>query len=212
VIDDGIVPELNAAAGVRLTAELYREDLLQRRWLADGVDCWKLERAQHFTEAGFASWEAFVAGEWGCSMKLYEALRPELARLADEQALHRSHFHRVRIVEEPLCAYMLWELHCFRVRAERSESIRVIGAGQVADLEADGPLPELVVVCGRTLYQVLYTDDGVPDGAIRFTDPRVVAAHEEFVRSLYGAGEEFTSYFERAVAPLPVPGDLTVPA
>jgi hypothetical protein len=212
VIHDGIVPDLNAAAGVRLTAEIYREDLHKRRWLADGVDCWKLERAQHFTEAGFASWDAFAAGEWGCSMELYEALRPELTRLADEQALHRSHFHRVRVVEEPLCAYMLWELHCFRVRAERSETIRIISAGQVADLEAAGPLPELVVVCGQTLYQVVYTGDGVPDGAIRFTDPGVVAAHEEFIRSLFDAGEEFASYFERAVAPLPVPGGLTVPA
>jgi hypothetical protein len=197
-------PEMDA--GLRLSLKDYALDFVQRRYLADGVDCWKLERAQHFTETGFPSFEAFVAGDWQRAMDLYADLRGELASLADEQESHGSQFHRVRIVAEPLSPYMIWELHCFRIRAERLEKIHVVPAELVRDLEANGPLPELVTLCGQTLYRVMYTEDGTPDGAVRFTDPGVITAYEELIRSLYEVGEDFTSYFDRRVAHLPVPG------
>jgi hypothetical protein len=63
----------------------------------------------------------------------------------------------------------------------------------------------VVVQDGRVLYRVLYTDAGVPDGALRFTDPGVVAAWEAYVEELYGAAEDLHSYFDRAVADLPPP-------
>ena len=68
-----------------------------------------------------------------------------------------------------------------------------------------GRLPELVVIGGRILYRVLYTDAGVPDGAIRFTDPRTVAEWESYIRQIYQAGEDVQEYFRRRVAHLPAP-------
>lgn len=198
--------------GARLSPAEYPPDWARRRYQVDGVDCWKLERAQHFTETGFPSWDAFDAGDWQRSMELYAGLRRQLDDLAAEQDAHGSLFHRVRVVEEPLSPYMIWELHCFRLRVERLESIHVVSAELVCDLEVSGPLPEIVTLCGRTLYRVVYTDEGTPDGAIRFTEPGVVTAHEELIRSLYAAGEDFTSYFERCVAHLPAPASPHLPA
>lgn len=188
-----------------MTPTEYRSEFPGRQWLVDGCDSWKLERAQVFTEEGFPSWEAFMSGDWDSAMRLYEELRPALARAADTGARHRSTFHRVRIVAEPLTPYMLWELHCFRIRVQHSEAIRIVHAHQVAPLEASRPLPELVALCGQTLYRVMYDERGVPDGAIRFTEPEVVVGHERLIKSLYEIGEDFDSYFHRAVAPLPVP-------
>jgi hypothetical protein len=196
------VPPLLDAGGVRLTVEQYRREFPERRWLCDGRGSWKLERAQEFTEIGFASWEAFAAGDWDTAMGLYEELRGGLSKDADECERHRSPFCRARVVEEPLTPYMLWELHCFRIRVERSETIRMV---RVAQVEALDPLPELVALCDQTLYRVMYDDRGVPDGAIRYTDPEVVRAGVELIRCLYDQGEDFQPYFSRVVAPLPVP-------
>jgi len=208
VIDDVMLPALEDDWGVRLTPVEYRREFPGRQWLVDGLDSWKLERAQEFTELGFPSWEAFAAGDWDTAMRLYDELRPTLAGAADEGSRHQSVFHRVRIVSEPLTPYMLWELYCFRVRVEHSEAIRVVQADQVATLEAVGLLPELVALCGQTLYRVLYDERGVAAGAIRFTDPAIIAGHETLIRALYEIGEDFRTYFDRVVAPLPVPRDL----
>jgi hypothetical protein len=207
VIDADAYPlvPLDDTLGTRLTSSDYRREFPQRQWLCDGLDSWKLERAQEFTEVGFPSWEAFAAGDWDAALRLYDGLKPALAAAADDGARHRSRFHRVRVVAEPLTPYMVWELYCFLVRVEYSESIRVVQAESVAALEVGGPLPELVALCGQTLYRVMYDERGKPDGAIRFTDPCVVSGYEELIRSLHGRGEDFQSYFDRVVAPLAVP-------
>jgi hypothetical protein len=80
----------------------------------------------------------------------------------------------------------------------------VLDAEQIADAEIDGPVPELVSLCGQTLYRTLYAD-GVPAGAIRFTDPELIGRYERFAARLYAAGEDVGAYFERVIAPLPPP-------
>lgn len=193
------------ASGVRLAQAAYQQDFGERRWLADGRDSWKLERMQEYQEPGFASWEAFAEGDWERAMQLRENERPGLLLLSGEGLRHRSVFHRIRVIEEPISRYLQWELHFLMLRAELCERIRVVGAGQVAPFEPARPLPEFVSLCGQTLYQVLYTCDALPAGAIRFTDPGIVAGYEEFAESLYLAGEDIEPYFRREIAPLPPP-------
>ena len=75
----------------------------------------------------------------------------------------------------------------------------------LGSLEITGPLPEVVVVGGRVLYQVVYTEAGVLDGAIRFTDTELTNRWERFIKELYEAGEDLLPYFERRVAHLSPP-------
>jgi hypothetical protein len=74
-----------------------------------------------------------------------------------------------------------------------------------AALQADRPLPDALSLCGEVIYHTLYTDKGVPDGAIRLTDPTAVNSYQVMVRDLYARGEDLDSYFQRAVRPLPPP-------
>ena len=60
-------------------------------------------------------------------------------------------------------------------------------------------------LCGKTLYQVRCTDTGRPTGAIRFTDPGLIARYEEFAAALWESAEDIDAYFRRAIAPLPPP-------
>jgi hypothetical protein len=97
-----------------------------------------------------------------------------------------------------------WEFQVLRVRAECGELCRVLDAERIADLETHSPLPELVSLCGQTLYRTLYTD-GVPAGATRFTDPALISRYEQFAAHLYAYGEDLGVYFRRAIARLPPP-------
>lgn len=96
-------------------------------------------------------------------------------------------------------------MHCLRLRAECGEKIRVVDAFAVSAFESAGPLPELVSLHGRVLYRTLYDDRAEPGGAIRYADPDLVAAYEDFARGLYETGEDIESYFAREVAHLPPP-------
>ena len=78
-------------------------------------------------------------------------------------------------------------------------------AEDLREAEVGGPLPELVVLGGRVRYEVVYNDAGVPDGAVRFTDPAVVEGWERYVKRLHDAGEGIQSYYARCVAGLPAP-------
>jgi hypothetical protein len=97
-------------------------------------------------------------------------------------------------------------MYCLRVRSECGENIRVVPAAQLADLEAAaGLVPELVSLCGMTLYLTGYDAASIPDGAKRFTDPGIVARYETFAKGLYDSGEDLKAYFGREIAPLPAP-------
>ncbi|MCQ8191497.1 DUF6879 family protein [Streptomyces rugosispiralis] len=89
--------------------------------------------------------------------------------------------------------------------AEYGQRIRIVSAAQVAASEVAGPLPEVVVLGGRTLFQDLYTEAGVANGAIRYTDRDLVERWENYIKALYAGGEEVISYFDREVAHLDPP-------
>jgi hypothetical protein len=183
------VPALPAALGKRLVSADYKREFRERdAGIRDGRS-WKLERLQHFEEVSSASRDALRRGDWAEALRLMDAGRERLREFGVEEAARGAVFHRVRVVEEPLTPYLQWELHSLRVKAEYGERVRVLPAAAVAGAESGGPLP----------------DAGVPDGALRFTDPGVVAAWEAYVEELYGAAEDLHNYFDRAVADLPPP-------
>lgn len=198
-------PSLSPEQGVLLQRDVYKREFRQRDEAIRDGDSWKLERRQHFEEQSSASWDAMRRGEWEEALRLLEESRPGLLAAARDDARRRSRFHRVRIVEEPLSAYVQWQLHSLRLRAECGETVRVVDAERLGAAETAGPLPELVALDGRTLYQVRYTDEGVPDGAIRYTSPRLVGEWERYLTALHATGEDIRSYFTRQVAPLPPP-------
>ena len=196
---------LDDSSGERLALRPYRDDYDKRISAAAGNVSWKFERQQHFREPGFASWEAFARGDWGRALELIENEREGLEELARQAADDGLRLLRVRVVEKPIEPYLQWELHLLRVRAECGEEIRVIGPERIRKLEADGPLPELLTIGSDTLYRILYDEDGVLEGAVIFTDRETVAQATDLIESLYEAGEDMGSYFQRKIARLEPP-------
>ncbi|WP_330173543.1 hypothetical protein OG875_08110 [Streptomyces sp. NBC_01498] len=203
------VPVLLPEQGERLVREEYRADFRERSAALRHVNSWKLERRQHFEEQGSPSRDALRRGEWEESLRLMRERGDSLAAAARQEAARGHVFHRVRVVEAPLTPYVQWELHSLRQQAGFGTRVRVVSAESVAAAEGPRPLPEVVILGGRTLFNVLYSGTGHPQGAIRFTRPDVVAAWEHFVASLYASGEDIASYFARSVAHLPAPTSRT---
>ncbi|MFD5317103.1 DUF6879 family protein [Streptomyces sp. NPDC127098] len=199
-------PRLDRAQGVRLDQPAYSADFWQRYTRLDRRDSWKLERGQHFVEQDSPSRAALGRGDWAEALRLLEGRRAGLREEAEQDRRLGTVFHRVRVVEKPFTPYIQWELHSLLLNAEDGgEDIRIVEAGELHALEVDRPLPELVVLGGETLYEVVYTDDGVLDGCVRFTDPQLVDDWQDLTRALFERGEDLSSYFAREVAPLPPP-------
>lgn len=196
--------ELDRAQGERLALAAYRSDFQERQWTIAGRDSWKLERGQSFQEPGFDSWEAFSVGRWEEALRLIEAERDYLRDFSAQNAARGIDLFRVRVVEKPLSAYLHWELHLLRLRAECGEKIRVVGPEAVSGLESVQRLPEILTL-GEVTYRIQYTEQGTLDGAVRFTDPHVAADWRAFIRDLYDAGEDLSAYFDREVRHLPPP-------
>lgn len=192
-------------SGERLKLEAYLDDFDARFWAvgADGV--WKLERLQHFRQPESASWVAFSQGEWDEALRLLQSNRPSLEEEFRRISEAGSTVRRLRVVEEPITPYLQWELNSLRLRAECGENIRVASRQQVAEFEPDESLPEIVTLGDAVLYKLVYTGDGLLDGAVRFTDPDTVASWREFIEQLYADGEDLASFFERSVAGLTPP-------
>ncbi|MFD8457063.1 DUF6879 family protein [Streptomyces antimycoticus] len=202
---DLLAPVLVPEQGDRLTRTAYKQDFRQREDAVRNGSSWKLERRQHFEEQGSPSRDALRRGDWDEAIRLLADRRDSLAATAQEDERRGYAFHRVRVVESPLTPYVRWELHSQRQRAEYGQRIRIVPAEQVAASEDTGPLPEVVVLGGRTLFQVLYTEAGVANGAIRYTDRDLVERWENYIKALYAVGEEVMSYFDREVAHLDPP-------
>ncbi|MYS86840.1 DUF6879 family protein [Embleya scabrispora] len=196
---------LEPACGERLALTDYRRDFRRHDDEIIGRPGWKFERRQCFEEQNSPSWEAFRRGDRRESLSLLGTRHGHWTKIAREDKERGSVFHRVRVVEEPLTPYVRWELHALRVQSECGMPIRVIGADRVRPLERSGPLPEIVSLGGRVLYEVLYTDEGLLDGAVRFVDPALVQAWESFIAGLYEIGEDAVAYFDRYVANLTDP-------
>lgn len=191
--------------GVSLSRQEFKRDFWTRRAAIRGGESWKLERRQHFEEDNDESRDALRRGDWQEALRLFDSEREDARGAAREEAARGSVFHRIRVVEEPLTPYVQWELHWLLMRAECGHSVRVLPATALAAAETDGPLPEVTILGGQILYRVRYTSAGKGNGAVRFTDPQVVAPWVEFVRSLHAAAEDISTFFDRAVAHLPPP-------
>ncbi|MFI6691847.1 DUF6879 family protein [Streptomyces sp. NPDC050433] len=173
--------------------------------IQDGAS-WKLERRQYFEEQNSPSRDALRRGDWQEALRLFAGRRDAAMANAREYRRRRYIFHRVRIVEYPVTPYVQWEMHSLVQDGELNSSrVRIVTADQVAEAEKKQQLPEIVVLGGHTLYNVIYSDTGVPMGSIRFTDPEHVNSWERYFRSLYEIGEDISSYFAREIAPLPAP-------
>jgi hypothetical protein len=196
---------LDRYVGKRLTVAEYRADFRKIFWAITEYDFWKLERRQTFREPGDDSWEAFDRGDWPKAVQLIDQRREAFQDDARRLTAMGLTSYRVRVVAEPLTPYLQWELYLLRLMGECSDKIRVVGPETVAPWEGSGPVPEVVTLGADVTYEILYTDDGVLDGAVRFTDQELTGQCRDVIRSLYAAGEDVGVYFDRVVAQLPPP-------
>ncbi|WP_413801508.1 DUF6879 family protein [Streptomyces iranensis] len=193
------VSPLDPAEGDWLELDEYSDDFDLHEERTRNRDSWKLERKQYFKESNSPSWNAFHRGDLAESERLLKDRAQALREEAEEAVSRGSVFRRVRIAEQPPTPYLQWELRSLRVRSENGEPVRVLPAAAVSRFESEGPLPELVILGGRVLYRVMYTEESAPKGAIRFTDPATVTQWERFIADLFATGEDITSYVEREV-------------
>lgn len=197
-----IVPEL----GERLVSKEYKRDFRERDTVIHDGASWKLERRQYFEEQNSRSRDALTRGDWLEALRLLAEDRDIVRANALEDESRRYTFHRVRIVEYPITPYVQWELHSLVQQDELGANrVRIVTVDKLADAEKTQQLPEIVVLGSRTLYNVIYSDSGVPMGSIRFTDEQHVNSWEQYIRSLFEIGEDIASYFAREIAPLPAP-------
>ncbi|KAB8171007.1 hypothetical protein FH609_001130 [Streptomyces sp. 3MP-14] len=100
---------LDPACGTRLALEAYRRDFAERDGAVRDHASWKCERRQHFDERGDPSREALRRGHWDEALRLLDVERDRWLAIARQDAARGAPFSRVRVVEEPLSAYMRWE-------------------------------------------------------------------------------------------------------
>ncbi len=193
------------SGGERLALTDYYADFEKHFWSCGDLGFWKLERQQTFKEPGYDSWEAFWRGDWDEALRLLDAGRADMAEYHRKVETHGFAARRARVVQEPLSAYMQWEMHALLVRDQCGGPVHVARADNVASYEEDGPLPEICTLGNRVMYQALYDDQGVLAGAVKFIDPRLVLRCREFIESVYNAGEPLAEWFGGHVAHLPPP-------
>lgn len=112
---------------------------------------------------------------------------------------------RLRVVEFPVAPYVQWELFVLRLRVELGDNIRVMDARNISDIEVDHLVPEVVILGDEVMYEVVYDDGGNAAGANRIVDPVAIEETSAGFDVLYGQGEDFTEFFNRAIAPLDPP-------
>jgi hypothetical protein len=196
------LPELSRGGASHLNPADYLADFSARYRDISGI-FWKLERRQEFREPCVPSWSAAAAGDWLRALQLIEPMRAEVA--AEFSAVPGLQRRRIRIVERPVSPYLQWEMHVLRMRAEEGEVVRAVDAKQVRDHERRRPLPELVIIGGSVLYQILYTSEGMLAGALRSTDAGLIGQAAEELAGLFREGEDIESFFAREIAALPPP-------
>lgn len=165
----------------------------------------KLERGQHFKERGFPSWEAFADGRWDEALSLVEEKREVYARQFQDADRLGVVERRLRVVEFPVTPYVQWELFVLRLRVELGDRIKVIDARTIADVEKNGPVPEVVILGDVVMYEVVYDEDGNAAGANRFADPGLIAETSAGFNVLYEQAEPFAEFFGREIASLDPP-------
>ncbi|MCA1187387.1 MULTISPECIES: DUF6879 family protein [unclassified Saccharopolyspora] len=185
--------------GDELALDDYLADFRDRFWNRSNTGAWKFERRQVFRQPESASWKAFDDGDWDRSLRLLEERRPKLVDYFDRVEAHGFSVRRVRVVEEPLSPYLIWELNSLLIRHESGASISVVDAAALAEWERDGPLPEIFVLGPDTVYEVRYDADGVAVGAVRCVDRPTAQRWTTFIESLHRNGERIDAFFGRVV-------------
>lgn len=200
-----MLDRIQEAPGTRLDRKSYHEHMRAETSRVDGA-VWKLERSQFFTEAADdPAWTTFVSGDWLKSLAIFESERPGIQAEAAKYARQGSELRRLRIVENPVSAYLQWELQSLRIVDESGMPVRILGADKVRDLEDGGQLPEIVIVGGEVLYEVQYDSQWSACGARRITDRDVIQEATAEMAGLWAEAEPLTAYFAREIAPLPPP-------
>jgi hypothetical protein len=194
---------LGDAIGDRLDRPAYHADF--HKHYAHASEFWKLERAQAFAEPYGESWRAFDRGDWEESLRLLEKDRARIVQENRQDAERGMFSKRVRVVSLPPTGYLHWELYSHKISDEAGEIMRVVLDTDVADVEDQGPLPEIVTIDTAVMYQVIYDENGVANGAIRYTDEPLVRRCRDFIVELYERGEPMSEFFAREIAPLPPP-------
>jgi hypothetical protein len=109
------------------------------------------------------------------------------------------------VVERPVSAYVQWEMHSPKIIDECGMPVHVLHADAVRDLERVRPLPEVVIVGTRVLYEVCYDDKWAACGARRVDDPMVIRQAAAEMAELWRTGEPLLTYFKREIALLQPP-------
>jgi hypothetical protein len=68
-----------------------------------------------------------------------------------------------------------------------------------------GQLPELITLGSDALYEILYSEQGIVEGASCFTDRETITRCRQFIERLYAEGQELNHYFQDAVTKLDPP-------
>lgn len=187
--------------GTKLTPDEYLADFNREFWHDNSGVSWKLERRQEFVESDNASWEASRRNDWTTSLDLLEKRRAKLADYERRIADNGMEVRRVRVVEQPISSYLLWELSSLHVRHQVGGRIRVVGPEQIEPFESGRTtLPELFLLARPIAYQVLYDEQGALAGAVKCVVPDEVGRWKALVADLYDRGEELGAFFHREVA------------
>lgn len=188
---------LAGASGERLLGDAYWADFEEHFWRVGPPGFWKLERLQEFLEPNDDSWVASSEGDWRKSFALLEQRRESLRQHYDRIRAHGFETWRIRVVERPLTDYMRWELRLLLLRDELGGHTRVLDSGKVKQFEAHGVLPELITLGDDVMYELLYDDNGLQQGGIRYSQRELVVRCREFIQGLYGDGEAIRDYITR---------------
>jgi hypothetical protein len=136
---------------------------------------------------------------------LLEERREDLKRFHKETTAAGTQTRRIRIVSLPITPYLQWELQQLKIRDETGGPIHILRTSAIANLEDQGPLPEIYTMDSTMMYQAVYDEHGVLEYALRYTDQSLVGRCRDFIADLYDRGEPISSFFEREIAHLPPP-------
>jgi hypothetical protein len=194
---------LGNAVGERLELPAFFD--ASDRDIARAREFWKLERSQSFAEPANESWQAFARGDWDESLRIIEGFRDGMIRYQQAAVARGTSTYRIRIVSLPPTPYVQWELHALRLRDETGGLARVLLDTAVADLEDEGPLPNIQTMDREVMYQPVYDASGVLEYGLRYTGKALVSRCRDLIAGLYARGEPLADFFRREIAPLPPP-------
>jgi hypothetical protein len=200
-----MLEHIRQVPGEKLDRPTYHAQMTQETARLTGI-AWKVERHQSFTESDDdLAWQAFIAGDWEASIAIFDNERTDAQSEAEKYTKRGSELRRLRIVESPVTPYVQWEMQSFKVLDKCGLPIRVLDSHQVKYLEADHPLPELIVVGQQVLFEIRYNKHWAACGARRIEDRQVIAAARTEIAHLWDRAEPLNEYFQREIAPLPPP-------